>query len=176
MAYRSSVHRILEETQNAMVFGHEINLLVSALVGDLPETEYEVEYSSEYVQRLSEAIKNVCEVVRERLGEYYHYQSNQYDRKVWIHQYYIDQAVWMFHNIKTTKTSKKLIQPWTGPHIVVGRVNGVVYFVRLRRGVLQCMHGNRPKPYYVKVHDTYLKTLWIPLCFYITFICVGLWL
>ena len=102
-------------------------------------------------------------VVRERLGQYYRYQTMMYNRKVNAHFYYVGQAVWMFHYRKTTTKIKKLMQPYTGPHIIIGRVNDVVYAVQLRRGVVRCVHGNRLKPYNAVVEDGFLKTLWIPL-------------
>jgi transposase InsO family protein len=162
MAYRSSVHRALGETPNAMVFGREVNIPLTALVGPPPEEEHEFLASSEFVQRLSEALLVAHEVVRDRLETYYRYQKLQYDKSVSRSFYEVGQAVWLFHYLKTLTKSKKLMKPYTGPHIVVARINDVVYAIQVRRGVVQCVHGNRIKPYYGKVTDATMKPLWKP--------------
>jgi transposase InsO family protein len=162
MAYRSSVHRALGETPNAMVFGREVNIPLTALVGPPPEEEHEFVASSEFVQRLSESLLVAHEVVRERLETYYRYQKLQYDKNVSRSFYEVGQAVWLFHHLKTITKSKKLMKPYSGPHIVVARINDVVYAIQVRRGVVQCVHGNRIKPYYGQVTDALMRPLWTP--------------
>ena len=153
MAFRSSVHRTLGETPAAMVFGRALPLPLDALVGPPPEAEYLGPYAADYAQRLADALQDAHAVVRERLGQYYRYQTLQYNRRVSANYYYIGQAVWMFQHNKTKTMSKKLMKPWVGPYIVVGRVNDVVYAVQLKRGVVRCLHGNRLKPFYAAVED-----------------------
>ena len=161
-AYRTSVHRTLGETPAMMMFGRELNMPLHALVGPPPEKEYEEVYASDYVNRLSEAMQDVHEVVRTRLDSYYRYESLRYDRKASVNFYYVGQAVWVFSVLKTLTRSKKIMQPWTGPYIVIGRVSDVVYAVQMKRGVVRCLAGNRLKPYHALVEEPFMKALWTP--------------
>ena len=163
MAYRSSVHRVLGESPAALMFGHELRLPIDALVGPPPEAEHESVASSDYVQALSEALQVAHEAVRTRLESHYRYEKIQYDRHVQEQKFSVGQAIWLRNFPKTTTKSKKLMKPYSGPHIVIARVNAVTYKIKLSRGVDRVVHGDRLKPFYGAVVDSYLKSLWVPL-------------
>jgi hypothetical protein len=163
MAYRASVHRILGESPAALMLGREIRLPIDAMVGPPPEEGHEVVVSSQYVQNLVESLHAAHEAVRARVDSHYRYEKIQYDKHVQSQKFCVGQAVWLRIFPKTTTKSKKLMRPYTGPHIVVARVNDVTYKIKLSRNVDRVVHGDRLKPFYGVVSDRYLKTLWIPV-------------
>ena len=163
MAYRSSVHRMLGESPAAMMFGHELQLPVDAFVGPPPEIEHDLVASSVYVQALADSLQAAHETVRSRLESHYRYEKKQYDRKIQEQRFIVGQAVWLRNFPKTTTKSKKLMKPWSGPHIVTARVNAVTYKVKLSQKVDKVVHGDRLKPFYGVVEDPALKKLWVPL-------------
>lgn len=162
LAYRTSVHRTLGETPAAMMFGRELRLPMDAMVGPPPEDGHEIVASSPYVQNLQEALQVAYELVRERVAQHHRYEKVMYDRHAVKWEYHVGQAVWLRHFHKTTTKSKKLMRPYTGPHIVKKRVGDVVYLVTLQKGKETCVHGNRLKPFYGVVDDPYLAKLWRP--------------
>ena len=163
LAYRSSVHRMLGESPAAMMFGHELRLPIDAFVGPPPEEEHEAVASSPYVRGLAEALQVAHEAARSRLESHYRYEKKQYDRKVHEQQFVVGQAVWLRNYPKTTTKSRKLMKPYSGPHIVLSRVNAVTYKLKLSRCIEKVVHGDRLKPFYGVVTDPCLKKLWKPL-------------
>ncbi len=163
MAYRSSVHRMLGESPAAMMFGHELQLPVDAFVGPPPELEHDPVASSVYVQALADSLQAAHEAVRSRLESHYRYEKKQYDRKIQEQRFIVGQAVWLRNFPKTKVKSKKLMKPWSGPHIVTARVNAVTYKIKLSRKLDKVVHGDRLKPFYGLVDDPVLKKLWVPV-------------
>ena len=163
MAYRSSVHRMLGESPAAMMYGHELRLPIDAMVGPPPEAGHEPPASSDYVQHLGDALQDAHAVVRERLETHYRYEKKQYDRKIQFQQFAVGQAVWLRNFPKTTTQSKKLMKPYSGPHIVLARVNAVTYKIKLSQKVDRVVHGDRLKLFYGVVSDPHLKKVWEPL-------------
>ena len=163
MAYRSSVHRMLGESPASMMFGHELRLPIDAMLGPPPEAGHEPVASTDYVQSLGDALQDAHAVVRDRLESHYRYEKKQYDRKIQFQQFAVGQAVWLRNFPKTTTKSKKLMKPYSGPHIVLARVNAVTYKIKVSQKVDKVVHGDRLKPFYGTVDDKYLKPLWVPL-------------
>jgi hypothetical protein len=163
LGYRSSVHRILGESPAAMMYGQELRLPIDAMVGPPPEEGHEYVASSAFVENLVQSLRDAHEAVRARVDTHYRYQKKQYDKNVQAQKFYVGQAVWLRIFPKTTTKSKKLMYPYTGPHIVVARVNAVTYKIKLSRTVERVVHGDRLKPFYGVVLDSHLKTLWVPL-------------
>jgi hypothetical protein len=148
MAYRSSVHRILKQTPAIMMFGREIRLPLDTLYGPPPEEQHEFHTPSEYVAALVEAMKDVNTTVLENVEASYRYEKGRYDRYVQEQKLYEGQAVWLRMHPQTLTKSRKLMKPYLEPCIVVKRVSGAIYKIRLPRGMDKCVHGNRLKPYY----------------------------
>ena len=163
LAYRSSVHRVLGESPAAMMYGHELRLPIDAFVGPPPEAEHEVVASSDYVQKLADSLQTAHATVRERLESHYRYEKKQYDHKIQEQHFAVGQAVWLRNFPKTTTKSKKLMKPYSGPHIVIAIVNAVTYKIKLSRATDKVVHGDRLKPFYGAVSDPCLKKLWVPL-------------
>ena len=163
LAYRSSVHRVLGESPAAMMYGHELRLPIDAMIGPPPEAEHDVVASSDYVQCLEDALQAAHESVRVRLDTHYRYEKKQYDRKIRAQHFTVGQAVWLRNFPKTTTKSKKLIKPYSGPHIVLAVINAVTYKIKLSRSANRVVHGDRLKPYYGIVTVPCMKKLWIPL-------------
>ena len=59
--------------------------------------------------------------------------------------------------------SKKLIKPYSGPHIVLAVVNAVTYKIKLSRSADRVVHGDRLKPYYGNVTVPCMKKMWVPV-------------
>ena len=163
LAYRSSVHRMLGESPAAMMYGHELRLPIDALVGPPPEVGHEVTATSDYVQNLADSLQTAHACARDRLESHYRYEKKQYDRKIQEQHFAVGQAVWLRNFPKTTTKSRKLMKPYSGPHIVIAIVNAVTYKIKLSRSVEKVVHGDRLKPFYGVVDDPCLKKLWVPL-------------
>ena len=75
MAYRSSVHRTLDETPNAMMLGREVRLPMSAMIGLPPEADYNQKLATDYAADLSEAMQQAHSTVAEHMDASYSYQK-----------------------------------------------------------------------------------------------------
>jgi hypothetical protein len=163
MAYRATVHRILGETPAAMMLGRELTLPIDRLVGPPPEEEHEEVSSSEYVQSLVEALRVAHTAVRDNVDQHYRYQKVMYDRNVEVQRFYVGQAVWLRQYPHVIGKSKKLMKPYSGPCIVLARINDVTYQILVQKDRRWCVHGDRLKIYYAEVEDKFLKRFWVPL-------------
>ena len=145
-----------------MMLGREIRLPVDTFVGPPPEEEHRIVVSSEYVQSLMESMQSAHATVRDRLGSHYRYQKLMYDRDVHIEIFYVGQAVWLRNFPQTKEKSKKLMPIFSGPCIVVKKGCAVTYVIVCKDGTRKCVHGDRLKRYYGKVHEPRLMRLWVP--------------
>jgi hypothetical protein len=163
MAYRATVHRMLGETPAAMMLGREMVLPIDRLVGPPPEEEHEEVTSSEYVQSLMEALRVAHAAVRDNVDQHYRYQKVMYDRNVAVQRFYVGQAVWLRQYPHVIGKSKKLMRPYSGPCIVLNRINDVTYLILVGKGKSWCVHGDRLKVFYAEVEDKFLRKHWVPM-------------
>ena len=108
-------------------------------------------------------MKDVNMTVLENVDASYRYEKGRYDKHIQEQKLYEGQAVWLRMYPQTLTKSRKLMKPNLGPCIVVKRVSGAIYKIRLPRGIDKCVHGNRLKPYYGIVGCKRLQKIWIPL-------------
>jgi len=163
MAYRSSLHRTLGETPNAMMFGREVRLPLDAMVGQPPEAHYEELPSTEYASSLAEAMVQAHAAVREHVEQQYRYQKKEYDRHVKSQTFQEGQAVWLREYANTPGMSKSLKRPYSGPWIVTNRFSNATYKIqksKVSRPMI--VHSDRLKPYFGPVEEPGAKALWRP--------------
>ena len=130
MAYRSSVHRTLDETPNAMLLGREVRLPMSAMVGLPPEADYDQKLATDYAADLSEAMQQAHSTVAEHMDASYSYQKKQYDRNVKVQTLQVGQAVWLRVYLKVRGKSKSLMRPWDGPWVITTKLSEVNFRIR----------------------------------------------
>ena len=163
MAYRSSVHRTIGETPNAMMLGREVRLPLDAMVGNPPEAEYQELPASEYAADLVKAIEQAHQAVSEQVDQAYRYQKKEYDRHVKASEYNEGQAVWLREYPHTPGRSKSLKRPYTGPWIITTRYSRATYRIQRSKGSKsKVIHADRLKPYYGSVTDEGAMSLWKP--------------
>ena len=163
MAFRSSVHRTLGETPNAMMLAREVRLPLDAMVLNPPEASFAEMPSTEYAINLAEAMKDAHESVQERVTQAYRYQKKEYDRKVKANTYREGQAVWLREFANTPGKSKSLRKPYSGPWIIMTVYSRATYKIqKTKLGKTLVVHSDRLKPYLGEVTQTAVLPLWKP--------------
>ena len=163
LAFRSSVHRTLGETPNAMMLGREVNLPLDSMVGQPPEAQYQEMPATEYAEQLAEAMAQAHATVRKHVDQQYRYQKKQYDRKVRSQTFQEGQAVWLREYTHTPGKSKSLKRPYSGPWIVTARFSNATYKIQKSKlSKAQVVHSDRLKAYFGPVEAAGALTLWKP--------------
>jgi len=163
MAFRSSVHRTLNETPNAMMLGRQVRLPIDAMVGQPPEIQYRQARSTEYAQDLAESLECTHKSVSETVDAQYQYQKKAYDRHVKAHAYNRWQPVWLREYSRTLGKSQALRNNYSGPWIIVQKLSEVNFRIkRSLKGRSIIVHSDRLKPYYGIVTDSWAATVCTP--------------
>ena len=163
MAFRSSVHRTLDETPNAMMLGRQVRLPIDAMVGQPPEAEYQQARPSEYAQDLADALESIHRVVSKTVDAQYQYQKKAYDRHVKAEAYYEGQPVWLREYAKILGKSSALRHNYSGPWIITKALSSVNFRIkRTRKGKSVVVHSDRLKPYHGIVTDPWAASAMKP--------------
>ena len=146
MAYRSSPHETTGETPNMVNFGREVTLPVDLLLAAPPDEDQEPDVS-EYAARLQDRLQTVHAAAREHTTHQMVTQKRHYDANVRLVQYHPGDVVWLHNPTRTKGRSPKLTRPWTGPYVVVQRINDVNFRLQASpRAKSQIVHADRMKP------------------------------
>ena len=148
MAYRSSVHESTGFTPNEMMLGREVLLPVDLLFGG-HEPEEKGNDTTEYAQRLREAIHRVHQFAREHLKISTERQKKNYDHRLGNQtKYKTGDAVWLHNPQRKKGLCPKLQRTFEGPYLVTKQISDVIY--RIQRGPRakpKVVHHDRLKPY-----------------------------
>ncbi len=72
-----------------------------------------------------------------------------------LKRFEVGDSVWLFSSYKKKGLAKKLMRPWTGPYLVIKRLNDLVYKIRLTpQSKPKIVHKNRLWKYSGRVRET----------------------
>ena len=161
MAMRSSVHRTLKETPNALMLGREVRLPLDAFVGAPPEQKYQKMLTTEYAEALSEAMTLAHTTAAQHLQTQYAYQRRSYDRHVKAQTLEVGQPVWLRQFPCIKGKSKSLMRPWDKVYIITARFSAVNYRIQKTSNTKsQIVHSDRLKAYESEILDPETLKLW----------------
>ena len=164
MAYRSSIHRTLNETPNALMLGRQVRLPVDVMVPPPPEVAKMPLLQTEYAGRLADAMKDAQEVVSAQLGDKYAYQQRNYDRHVRPQCLTKGQAVSLRVYPGKVGQSKSLLFLWDHCWVITACLSAVHYKIqKTLQGNALVVHGDRLKPFLGEIAGTATKRLWLSL-------------
>ena len=130
MAYRSSVHSSTGQSPNKMVYGHEIMLPMTAVVGQ-PKGENSATVD-DYVENLQEKLQQAHQLARTNLKKTATYRKKHYDIKSSKRVLTPGQTVWLFEPSKRPGVFAKLTPKWKGPALILQRLDDLTYLVKLK--------------------------------------------
>ena len=156
LAYRSSIHESTGVTPCAMMFGRQINLPIDLVMGrpvDNTRTQ-----TVNYVYELENKLTEIHDYARTRLDISSYQMKRLYDRVTYFHQYDEGDIVW-YHDPRRTKgISPKLQRPWTGPMVIIKKINDCLYKIQKQpRSPPKVVHHDRLKPYTGNDKPTWYK-------------------
>ncbi|VDI71142.1 Hypothetical predicted protein [Mytilus galloprovincialis] len=142
-AMRSSVNRSTGYTPNKLMLGRETNQPADLMFGSQSERKYEG--ADSYIIDLEKAIKSAHTIARDKLKTSQERMKRDYDLRVLEKSYQPGDLVYVLDTAQIKGKCKKLGSPWKGPGIVISKVTGYVYKVKLQRVVFNTNH-DRLKP------------------------------
>ena len=144
MAYRSTPHESIGFSPNFMVFGKELYMPIDVMVGQ-PEDSSQNEL--DYVQGLRERLEDAYEIARENLQSSAVRQKRYYDVRANEKPYKSGDLVWTMNKTRRKGKCPKMQMRWTGPLVVLERLNDVTYKVKMNEKDTKIIHYDLLKPY-----------------------------
>ena len=126
MAYRATVHESTKFSPNRLMLGRETNLPLDLMVGPPPNSKKNACYG-EYVEWLKRTMENSCVEAQNFMKRAALRQKRNYDKTVVPYNFQRGDWVWYFY---PPKAKQKLSQGWTGPFLVVGSLNNLLYRIQ----------------------------------------------
>ena len=161
MAFRSSIHRSLKETPNAMMLGREVRLPLHSFIGPPPEEEAQSMLTTEYAEALSSALVVAHATAARQLETHYAYQRRMYDRNVRAQTLEVGQPVWLRTFPCIVGRSKSLMRPWDGPWIIVANLGSVNFRIqKTLTSKSQVVNGDRLKKFTGEISSPATLKLW----------------
>lgn len=146
LAYNSSVQESTGYSPSLLMFGREVNLPLDLVLGN--PNQRECPGISSYVSELQSKVETVHEMARKRLKFSSDIQKRKYDVKAFASTYQPGDKVWLYTPTVRPGLSRKLTRFWTGPYVILERINDVVYRVqRNPRCKEKYVHHDRLKPF-----------------------------
>ena len=142
LAYRSSIHEATKCTPARLMLGRDVQLPID-LICERPEEEQE-RCVPNYVQEMEAGLVKTREFAREKLKLASEHTKRRYDAEADYSVFEKGDAVWLYNPQRKKGVSPKLSRPWTGPYIIIKRINDLVY--RIQQGPkskLKVVHRNR---------------------------------
>lgn len=131
MAYNSSVHVSTGFTPSMLMYGREMELPIDLAIGN-PEN-YSKNTVTEYASLLAKRLETIHEIARNHISIASESQKRLYDRRLCQHSYAVGDMVWLYKPQVKPGLSAKLTRRWTGPYVVLKKINDVVY--KIQQGV-----------------------------------------
>ena len=140
----------------AMMFGRQVNLPKDLVMGR--PVENKSIQTVDYVYELENKLSEIHDYARTRLDISSFQMKKLYDRVTYYHPYEEGDIVW-YHDPKRTKgISPKLQRPWTGPMVIVKKINECLFKIqRQPRTPSKVVHHDRLKPYNGDDKPTWFK-------------------
>ena len=136
-ALRSSVNRHTGYTPNKVMLGREVNHPADLMFGTTHVEKLSVDG---YVTSMEDAIKMAHEIARGILKTSQKRMKRDYDLKLHEHSYQIGDCVYILNTTSKKGVSKKLIDPWKGPGIILNKLTPYLFRVKLQESVITINH------------------------------------
>ena len=136
-ALRSSVNRMTGFTANMLMLGREVNTptdLMFPLQKSKPGTP------DSHVQDLVSRISRAHEVARSVMKTTSKRMKRNYDIRLLERSFQVGDAVYLLDTAVLKGKCKKLCPPWKGPAVVVSKLSGYLFRVKLRNSVFVVNH------------------------------------
>ena len=142
MAYRTAVQESTKFTPSRLTLGREIRLPIDLLL--IRPKEENFEDISHYASKLSEHLQEVHEFARKNLRIASNRMKHYYDVNSCAKELKVGDAVWLHSLVRKKGLSTKLMKPWTGPYIIIKKLNDLVYKIQLtQHSKPKIVHRNR---------------------------------
>ena len=145
MAYRGTPHESTGFSPNFMVYGKELFMPVDVMMGR-PGSESSRD-ELEYVQGLRDRLEDAYDVAREHLQSSANRQKRYYDVNACEKPYKPGDLVWTMNKTRKKGKCPKMQMRWTGPLVVLKRLNDVTYQVKMNEKDMKVIHYDLLKPY-----------------------------
>ena len=145
MAYRGTPHESTGFSPNFMVYGKELFMPVDVMMGH-PGSESSRD-ELEYVQGLRNRLEDAYDVAREHLQSSANRQKRYYDVNASEKPYEPGDLVWTMNKTRKKGKCPKMQMRWTGPLVVLKRLNDVTYQVKMNEKDMKVIHYDLLKPY-----------------------------
>ena len=145
MAYRSTPHESTGFSPNFMVFGKELFMPIDVMVGSPDDNSNQDEL--DYVTGLRERLEDAYDVAREHLQTSANRQKRHYDLRANESPYKPGDLVWISNKTRKKGKSPKMQMRWSGPLVVMERINDVTYKLKMNEKDTKIVHYDLLKPY-----------------------------
>ena len=157
MAYNSSVQTSTGFSPSQMMYGREMTLPLDLVLGKPVSTE--IENDTCYANELTDKMEEIHNLARKNLELSSGVQKRAYDHKIKQNTYCVGDAVWFYEpKSKRGNKNKKLARPWTGPFIIIRKLNDVIYKIQKNaKSKAKIVHHDRLKAYLGGNKPTWFK-------------------
>ena len=137
------MHESTSCTPAKLMVGREIRVPIDLVFGR-PEPECYNEGVTNYGTKLAENLEQAHEFAREVLKTSSMRMKRQYDVDAKAKRFEVGESVWLYSAVCKKGLSPKLTRPWTGPYVIIKRINDLVYKIRLSaQAKPKIVHRNR---------------------------------
>jgi hypothetical protein len=137
-AYNISYHSLLQETPFYLQFGRDARLTVDIVLGKRPDYTPGVhEYATELVQNLYDVHQRVREILQSVNDKRMLENENES-----VPEFNIGDEVFLYDPTTTKGLSRKLVQRWKGPYVIIEKHSSVNYKI-MKDGRSQVVHVGR---------------------------------
>ncbi|MES9883153.1 MAG: RNase H-like domain-containing protein [Sedimenticola sp.] len=159
MAYRASRHTTTGFTPNRLVFGREVTLPLTAMIGT-PVAEPSAENVDAYVDNLSHGLEGSHDVARKALKSHAVYRKRHYDLKAKHRSLTVGQPIWIYDPSRKVGVCSKLTCKWKGPCLITKKIDDMVYLVkRTANKPAKAIHIDRMRPYAASTLPRWFKNV-----------------
>ena len=136
-AIRASVNRSTGFTPNKLMLGREVNTPAQLMFPNPKEKHNEPET---YVAELLTSMKTAHETARSTLQTSQKRMKRDYDLRVLLRPYAEGDVVYLLDTATLKGKSRKLSSPWKGPAVILKKISGSLYRIKLRNAVFIANH------------------------------------
>ena len=156
-AYRASRHEATGYSPNFLVFGRELRAPVDIVFGT-PDEEAEAPRAVDvFVDEKIHVMQDAYRLVREHLGASLQRAKRYYDVKARFTTFKVGEWVWLYSPRRYVQRSPKWQKMYSGPFLVIRKVNEVNYVVqKSRRSEPIITHVDKLKSCADQNHDSWL--------------------
>ena len=146
MAYNSAVQESTGFTPSMLMLGRELNLPIDIALGRPVNTQTNTK--SEYAEMLIQKLEAVHNLARKHISIASDSQKRNYDKRLRYFPYNEGDRVWLYNPQVKAGLSSKLSKRWTGPFVILKKINDVVYRIQSnKRSKPKVVHYDRLKRY-----------------------------